>query len=318
MTEPEHPQNESLAHEALEWVSRISLGEATQENLASLRRWRDTSPDHAAALAQAAQLWRQLEQPASVLSRAERTDARRSRRAILVGGAAAAAASIAVLAAHPPLDLWPSLAELSADHRTGTGEQQHLTLAEAVSVDLNTRTSISMRSADRDTGLELISGEVVVAIGQAVPKPFVVTAADGRISASRATFDVRRSGSAVDLTCVDGMVSLDCDGHAVALRAAQRVSYDGKQLGAMAEVDPDIVTAWREGVLVFRNTPLISVIDEVNRYRPGRIILMDRQLGRRMVTARFDIKKLDKVMREIGNAFKVSVRSLPGGIVLIG
>jgi transmembrane sensor len=317
MTEAEDPQNDGLASEALQWVSRISLGEATTADLASLRRWRDLSPDHAAALAQAAQLWRQLEQPSLAFSRAERA-VTRSRRAFLAGGAALAAASIGVLAVRPPLELWPSLAELSADHRTATGEQQHLTLAEAVSVDLNTRTSIAMRGADQDPGLELIVGEVAVAIGQARPKPFVVTAADGRISANRATFDVRRSGSAVDLTCVEGTVAFDCGGATVALRAAQRVSYDGKVIGAVADVDPDIVMAWREGVLVFRNTPLVSVIDEVNRYRPGRIILMNRQLGQRMVTARFDIKKLDKVMREIGNAFKVSVRSLPGGIVLIG
>lgn len=317
MTKAEDPTNESLEREALDWVSRISLGEATTDDLATLRRWRDTSPDHAAALAQAAQLWRELEQPATVLSKAARTDGRRSRRVFLVGGAAAAA-SIGILAVHPPLDLWPSLAELSADYRTGTGEQKHLTLADAVSVDLNTRTSIAMRGADQNAGLELISGEVAVAIGHLEPKPFVVVAADGRISANQATFNVRRNGSAVDLTCVDGTVSVECGGHAVTLRMAQRVSYDGEQLGAISEIDPTVVTAWRDGVLVFHDTPLVRVIDEVNRYRPGRIILMDRQLGQRMVTARFDIKKLDKVIREIKNAFKVSVKSLPGGIVLIG
>jgi transmembrane sensor len=318
MTKPENPQNERLADEALEWVSRISLGDATKADLASLRQWRDASPDHAGALARAAQLWRQLEEPASALSEEGRADVRPSRRAFLVGGAAAAAASIAILAVHPPLELWPSLAELSADHRTGTGEQQHLILADAVSVDLNTRTSITMRSADQSAGLELISGEVAVAMAHAVAKPFVVLAGGGRITANQATFNVRRDGSAVDLTCVDGMVSVDCGGHAVTLRAAQRVSYDGEQLGAIGEINPGVVTAWLDGILVFHDTPLASVIDEVNRYRPGRIILMDRQLGQRMVTARFDIKKLDKVMREVGNAFKVPVKSLPGGIVLIG
>jgi transmembrane sensor len=319
MTKPENPQNERLADEALEWVSRISLGDATKADIASLRQWRDTSPDHAATLARATQLWRQLEEPAMALSEEGRADVRPSRRAFLVGGAAAAAAaSIGILAVHPPLDLWPSLAELSADHRTGTGEQQHLILADAVSVDLNTRTSITMRSADQSAGLELISGEVAVAMAHAVAKPFVVLAGGGRITANQATFNLRRDGSAVDLTCVDGMVSVDCGGPAVTLRATQRVSYYGERLGAIGEIDPSVVTAWLEGILVFHDTPLASVIEEVNRYRPGRIILMDRQLGQRMVTARFDIKKLDKVMREVANAFKVPVKSLPGGIVLIG
>lgn len=318
MTEPEEPHDESLAREALEWVSRIGLGEATREDLTAVRRWRDISPDHAAALASAAQLWRQLEQPASALSKAERAGAGRSRRALLVTGAAAAAAGIGVLVAHPPLQLWPSLAELSADYRTGTGEQQHLTLAGAVSVDLNTRTSIATRSAAQPAGLDLIAGEVAIAMDHAMPEPFVVTAAGGRISANQATFNVRRDGSTVELTCVAGTVAVMCRGAAVALRAAQRVSYDGGELGALGDIDPGVVTAWREGVLVFHDTPLARVIEEVNRYRPGRIVLMDRQLGRRMVTARFDIKKLDKVIWEIGNTFKVRIKSLPANIVLIG
>jgi transmembrane sensor len=175
-----------------------------------------------------------------------------------------------------------------------------------------------MRSVGQTTGLELISGEIAIAIGQVVAQLFVVVAADGRISADQATFNVRRSGSAVDLTCVDGTVSVDCGGRSVSLRATEQVSYDRRQLAAISQVDPDVVTAWREGVLVFRDTPLVKVIDEVNRYRPGLIVLMDRRLGRRMVTARFDIKKLDMVMREVGNTFKVPVKSLPGGIVLIG
>jgi transmembrane sensor len=312
------PSQEKLTQEALEWASRISLGDATQGDLAALRQWRDKSPAHATALAQAAQLFRQLEQSAPALARMDKTSARGSRRAFLAGGAAAAAAAVGILAVHPPLELWPSLAELSADHRTGTGEQQHLTLADAVSVDLNTRTSIAMRNTDQAVSLELIAGEAAIAMAQATPKPFVVAAADGRISAQKATFNVRRSGPVVDLTCVDGEVTVDCGGHTATLQVAQRVSYSGQNLGPVGSADTGLVTAWLQGVLVFRNTPLVDVIEEVNRYRPGRIILVDEKLARRMVTARFEIKKLDMVMREISNAFNVPVKTLPVGIVLVG
>jgi transmembrane sensor len=223
-----------------------------------------------------------------------------------------------IVVVRPPLDLWPSLAELEADHRTGTGEQQHLTLAEAVSVDLNTRTSIAMRSTNLEPEMELISGEAAIAVDRTAPKPFVVVAADGRMTAYRATFNVRRQGPMVDLTCVDGEVSIECSGRTAMLGAAQRVSYDTGGLGDAIGVDTVVVTAWRDGVLVFRNTPLVRVIEEVNRYRPGRIILVDTELGQRLVTARFEIKRLDTVMGQIGNVFKVPVKSLPGGFVLVG
>jgi transmembrane sensor len=321
MTEADDPRRQALKREALDWLSRISLGEASQEDLAALRQWRDSSPAHAAALAQAGRLWRALEAPVASLVRDNKSNGtlRPSRRVFLAGGAAAAAATVGgVMIVRPPFDLWPSLAELAADHRTGIGEQQHLVLAESVSVDLNTRTSITVRPADRDPGIELIAGETEVAVGAAAPKPFIVIAGDGRMMARRATFNVRRLGPAVDLTCVDGEVTVECEGRTSILKTAQRVSYGRHGLDEIVAADTAVVTAWRDGMIVFRNTPLVSVIDEVNRYRPGRIVLLDAALGQRLVTARFEIKRLDTVMGQLASVFKVPVRTFPGGLVLVG
>ena len=321
-TEPDHPQGDDLQREALGWLSRISLGGVTRDELAALRRWRDTSPAHAAALARAGLLWRQLEMPVAALAREEagagRGFQRPSRRLILAGGGAAAAAVAGILAVRPPYDLWPSAAELAADYRTGTGEQRHLAVVEAVSVDLNTRTSIAVNGSGREPGIELIAGETAIAVGHAVARPFIVTAAEGRITARLATFNVRRLGEEVDLACIDGEVAVECAGRAVVVRSAQRVAYGARGLGPVVSVDTAVVTAWREGMLVFRSIPLAAVIAEVNRYRPGRIVLMDGGLGQRLVTARFEIKRLDTVMEQIGAVFKVRVRTLPGGLVLVG
>ena len=321
MTESDDPRQKALQREALDWLSRISLGEASQDDLAALRRWRDISPAHAAALARAGHLWRALEAPVAALVRDNAMDARATfqpgRRAFLVGGTAAAAVG-GVMMAWPPFDLWPSFAELTADHRTGAGQQQHLILADAVSVDLNTRTSIAVRAAGRDLGIELISGETAVAIGAAASKPFFVIAANGRTIAKRATFNVRRIGPAVDLTCVDGEVTVECEGESLILRKAQQVSYDRQGLSDIAAADTAVVTAWRDGMIVFRNAPLVDVIEEVNRYRSGRIVLLDATLGRRLVTARFEIKRLDTVIGQIANVFKVPVRTFPGGFVIVG
>lgn len=316
------PTSDDLTREALGWLSRVSLGDATHEDLAELRRWRDRSPEHAAALANAGQLWRSLQMPAAALAR-ERATARRggvhlSRRALIGGGAAAAAAAIGVMMVRPPLGLWPSITELAADHRTGTGEQLHFNLGEAVAVDLNTRSSVALSGAPPGTAMELIAGEAAVTVDGRAPQPFVMAAGRGRISAARATFNVRHTGAQVALTCVDGEVSVACEGRSAVVRATQRLVYDRRGLGDIAAGDAATVTAWRDGMLVFRNTPLSDVIDEVNRYRSGRIVLLDGKLGQRLVTARFEIARLDTVMGQIAAVFKAPVRTLPGGLVLVG
>ena len=322
MPQTDEPEQDRLRREALDWLSRISLGNATQDDLRALRRWRDTSPAHAAALARAGEVWRGLEAPVAALVRARpargHITARPSRRAFIAGGSMAAAAAVGVMMVRPPLDLWPSLAELAADHRTGTGEQQHLTLADAVSVDLNTRTSIAMRRVEQGEGLELISGETAITIKRALPTSFVVTAADGRMSTYHGSFNIRRRDASVELTCIDGEVLIECGGRETTLIIGQRMAYGAQGIGHIVGVDLANVTAWRDGMLVFRNTPLVSVIDEVNRYRPGRIILVDTALGQRLVTARFEIKRLDTVMGQIGQVFKVPVKTFPGGLVLVG
>ncbi|MGO4711257.1 FecR family protein [Bradyrhizobium sp. 2TAF24] len=316
------PTSDELTREALGWLSRISLGEATQDDLAELRQWRDRSTAHAAALAEAGRLWRGLELPVAALAR-EQTAVRRrgfqvSRRAFVGGGMAAAAAAAGAMMVRPPLGLWPSITELAADHRTGTGEQLHVAVGEAVSVDLNTRTSIALRGASQDGAMELLAGEAAVVVDGRASQPFVVTAADGHITASRASFNVRRTGPRVDLTCIDGEVAVACNGRHVIAHTAERVTYDDRGMSEAIATDPATVTAWRDGMLVFRNAPLADVIDEVNRYRPGRIVLLDGKLGQRVVTARFEIKRLDTVMGQIAAVFKAPVRTLPGGLVLVG
>ncbi|MDQ8727918.1 FecR domain-containing protein [Bradyrhizobium sp. LHD-71] len=322
MPQPDESDEDTLTREALDWLSRVGLGEATQDDLAALRRWRDLSPAHAAALTRAGDLWRMLETPVTDLAK---NDASRSwtgsltnRRALLVGGTAVAAATIGAMVVRPPLELWPTLAELNADYRTGTGEQRQLTLAETVSVELNTRTSIAVRAGEQDPAIELISGETAIAITRAVPKAFVVLAAEGRTSSYRGSFNIRRRDAMVDVVCIEGEASVECGGRGVTLQAGQRIAYGRHNLGDIAGADPAVITAWRDGMLVFRNTPLSSVIDEVNRYRPGRIVLVDRSLEQRLVTARFEIKRLDTVMGQIGQVFKVPVKTFPGGLVLVG
>ncbi|WP_454617683.1 FecR family protein [Bradyrhizobium cenepequi] len=323
MTEPISAQDEVLREEALAWVSRIVLGEATTADMESLRRWRDTSPRHAAALAEVGRVWRGVEAAAGSLALTDAVSIpldepvghRPSRRALLVAGSAVAAAAVGLMIVRPPLHLWPSLAELGADYRTSTGEQRHVSLADSVSIEMNTQTSIA-RTTDAAAGIELISGEVAVTIAPIAPQ-FVVIAGVGRITAHRGTFNLRRDGATVGLTCIDGQVNLQCDDRSLTLGPAKRVSYDADGLGEVAAADPD-VAAWRDGMLVFHDTPLARVVDEVNRYRAGRIILMDAALGRRTVTARIELNRLDTVMLQIRHIFDARVRTLPGGIVLVG
>ena len=75
--------------------------------------------------------------------------------------------------------------------------------------------------------------------------------------------------------------------------------------------------AWHDGVLIFHFTPLSEVIAEINRYRPGKVILMNASLGQNPVSGRFSIRRMDEVVVWIEYAFGAKPHALPGGILLL-
>ena len=74
----------------------------------------------------------------------------------------------------------------------------------------------------------------------------------------------------------------------------QQVSYTDESLGAAVEIDPTYVTAWQKGILVFHDEPLGRVIEEVNRYWSGWIVVTNENLKSHLVTARFKLNHLGK------------------------
>jgi transmembrane sensor len=323
------PDNEALRDEALRWLRRLSSGEAVTADSEALDQWRARSPRHARQFAEAALLWNMLgEATSNAVDRNPALgatvilpdrNARLARRAFLVGGGALAAAAAGALVIRPPFDLWPSLSEFAADYRTQTGEHQQIEVAGHITVQMNTRTSIDLRPAgDGIEQIELLAGEAAIAKRDPTSRELVVLAGDGRAAATKATFNVRKDGGAVSVTSIDGDVDVRCSTGTVTIRNGQQITYDERGLGEIATIDADAITAWQRGLLVFRDTPLARVIDEVNRYRAGRIILLDTKVGLRRVVANFRLDRIDDVIVFVSQVMNVPARSLPGGIVLLG
>jgi transmembrane sensor len=314
-------QGDGLKHEAHAWLARLTSGHATSADAEAARLWCARSEAHARAFAEASLLWETLAPVARQMAAAPLAIVRRppiGRRALLGGSLAAAAAAAGYLVMRPPLDLWPSAADLMANYRTGTGDQRHVAIDGGISVELNTRTSLNIRSrADEAPQIDLISGEVAIAIARSLATPLVVSAGPGRALATKGTFSVRSDAAAISVTCLEGTVEVECAGRAIRLAPRQQASYGHDDLIDHGIVDPAIVTAWRQGRLVFHGVPLAEVVAEINRYRPGRIILLNKALASRPVEATFPIHRTDDFVALVQKAYGAAVTALPGGSVLL-
>lgn len=329
MTEPDDNFHDidPLMRDAIAWVVRLRSGEATKADLAVIRQWRARSPEHEKAFRQAALMWRDLKVTADkIFEDSGQTSMFRSlypagwtaTRRALVGGAIAASAAT-YLVYNPPMQLWPSLGELSADFRTGKGERRDVALANGVSATLSTQTSIALlRSNDDDPRFELISGEAVISAKRATTQPLIVQALDARVVVTRASFNARCLDGKVSVTCLDGQLDMESGRDLVQLRSGQQAAFSSKDgLGTAIPVDPTQAIAWKNNLLIVRDRPLVEVVEEVNRYRHGRIIVTNTSLGRKLVNGTFHIERLENFPSQVHELFGAGVRALPGGVVLL-
>jgi transmembrane sensor len=291
-----------LHDEARDWLVLLTSGRATVADAKALHAWRAQSPEHAQAFEQAKALWQQLA-PALQQESQPRNFGRRA----FLGGAIAASAAVVMVSVGVP----GGFAGLSADYRTEVGEQRQVLLSEGVSLELNTQTRISRVGQ----GIELLEGEVEVLAH--VAQPLKVQAGEGWVSAAQARFNVRNTDRSVCVTCIEGSLSVDVAGRSVRLESGRQLTYGAAGVSEVAVVDTQAVVAWREQILVFNNATLATVVDEINRYRPGMLVLLNKELGQRRVQARFSLQQLAGVALLIRDAYGAKCTELPGGVVLL-
>jgi transmembrane sensor len=321
-----------LRREAQRWLLHLKSGMATTTDAQAFEQWCAQSRAHVEAFAQTRRLWENLGPAAHALaahksgqivtaatgvSAEPRMQPRRMTRRAFLGSAVAASA--ALLLVRPPLQLWPSLSDLSADYRTGTGEQRQVELSPGLIVEMNTQTTMNLRKAGgHAVGLDLTSGEIQVKTSGTVQSPFTVYAGGGSVQVSgQAQCNIRCTGSQVQVTGLDGVTTLEYGGKRASLTAAQRVDYGRGELDALSRADTEVTMAWRRRVLIFDGQPLSDVVAEINRYRPGKLILANDSLAARKVQARFSLNQLGDVAALIHDAYGASVIDLPGGIVIL-
>ncbi|GAA0512170.1 MULTISPECIES: DUF4880 domain-containing protein [Pigmentiphaga] len=316
---------DAIQRQARLWLRTLASGDVKPWDAEAFKRWLHASPAHQQAFRDVRRRWDELGPGVAEMLRTNAQAAafhertlrvpRHGRRAFLGAAAGvAAAASVAVL--YPPAGVWPPFGTWGADFHTAAGEQQALSLAH-VNVTLNTQTRIRQQGAGTGMhGIELLAGEAAIDFDGA-GRAFTVMAGAGRSTAQMGSFEVRNLKGRVCVTCIAGLVRIEHPAGGAMLQARTQAVYDETSLSGVAAVDPGNVSAWRRGELVFNHTRLGDVLDEINRYRPGKIMLLNDAAAQRPVTGRFVIAALDSALSQLQHNFDLHARSLPGGLLIL-
>lgn len=291
--------------EAVDWLVLLASGSATDADLRALDAWRRAAPENEGSF--------RLLQGVRPVGKAMAAQPAVSRRAVLGGGATALAGVAAFGLARPPLGLWPSFAELMADHRTGPGQRLALTPSAGVAMELNSRTSVSRLSAQ--DGMQLIEGEAFVAVARA--QPFALQAGDAVVQARNAQFNLETLAGGVRLGCLEGEVRCTANGRSALIRAGGEWRLAANGTTAVGAAAPDSLAGWRNGTLRFDRAPLSEVVEQFNRYRSTPIVLASATVGQRPVSGYFYTSKTGAAVAQLQQLLGLNVRRLPGDVLLI-
>lgn len=259
--------------EAAEWHLRLGAPRVSTQTVQDFFEWRQ-NPENAAAYGRVESVWtgaRALSGAPAVGEAVAAAMARSPRRPWSPRGVAALAGALAVVVAVAGTGLWASQRNL---YRTEIGEQRVVTLADGSSVRLDTDSVVRVRFAQGRRDVRLERGQALFTVAHDPTRPFVVLAGDTAVTAVGTVFDVRRTGAAARVTLVSGVVEVrgPVGGSQRRLTAGQQatLSHAGPVVRA---VDVRSVTAWSQGRLVFRDTPLAEAVAEANRYLEDPIVL---------------------------------------------
>lgn len=296
------PDEQSIREAAAEWAIYLSGSEPDAARQKALQQWLRSDPRHAEALAFAQRTWEVLGTlpnehrtthpvplPTKQLAPATRHSVRPRQWAI--------AACLLLLLGGLGLNQGEHLMlPLLADHRTSSGEVRHLTLPDGSEVTLDSGSAIRLDYSDQQRQVKLLAGTAIFQVASQPDRPFVVATAGGTAQALGTRFVVQREdGARAWVGVLEHAVQVSIDGQHQRLHEGESVQYGPAGITPMP-LNLQHATSWQRGVLVFDRVPLAQVIEQLNRYRPGHILLASDKLGRREVSGVFQLDALDDAL----------------------
>ncbi|MEK1869167.1 MAG: FecR family protein, partial [Ensifer adhaerens] len=115
----------------------------------------------------------------------------------------------------------------------------------------------------------------------------------------------------------EGRVEVEAAGQKAILGAGEAATIDRQGRLFLTKTDVAAGTAWRDGKLVFSRLPLREVLSTLERYRRGRILLIDEKAGALEVSGIFDLHDTDDALSVLEASLPLRVLRLSGLMVLV-
>ena len=233
-----------------------------------------------------------------------------ARRRVLWQGAALGA--VALLGAGGVYLAQQDTVSHALSYTTAFGEQKTITLPDGSEVHMNVSTELVLHYQANRRQLSLLKGEATFAVRSDQGRAFIVDAGQVQVEVTGTVFNVRRHAEGkVEVAVTEGSVQVSSgpwwNRKKAALTPGMLAQGGEEQAWQIQRTDVAARTAWRQGKVVFRDQTLDEVVQEMNRYLPEPIELMDEQLKRLRMAGVFNIEDAQGFLLALQEQLPVTV-----------
>ena len=322
-----NPVSDLVRESARAWIVRLASGEISADEMNDLRRWLAADPLHKAAFASERASWQQLDParkriedslatPLATLAarQSQKRQSIRPRKAAWSLGGTLAACLLLMLATGNPL------VRMRADQQTAAGEITTVALADGSTAILNTDSAIAIDFENNNRKVTLLKGEAWFDVKPDRTRPFRVDAGNGVAEAVGTAFSVTREKGATTVRVTEGVVALGTrpGDKAVHIPAGMKASLSDERSGSsITPFDAHIALAWRDRRIVIEDQPLRSALAELDRYRPGHILLLAPSHADSHVSGTLTLDRMDHGLEGLASTQGLDVTYLTPYLAIV-
>lgn len=306
--------DDDVLEQAADWHLRLQQEPQAKP---AFEAWLQVSPEHQRAWRRMEKLWGALaELPAPVPSATlvARPVHHRPRRLWPAVTMAAGVAALAVLIA-PRAQL-----ALRADYYTGVGETRAVELVDGSVITLSPQSALSVASDD-PRQVTLLKGQAFFQVAHDPQHPFIAHAGPLSVRVLGTAFDLDLQADSAEVALEQGQVQAENAQPPVSERLLPgqrlKLSWPSGEV-QRSQVDPAQIGVWRSGSLFVEDQTVAAIVDHLQRYTPGWIVVRDPALKQKRITGVFDLNDPQKALSALAQSLAVESHTVTPWLHVLG
>ena len=306
----------SPTDQAAEWAARLDAGPLQRAEAESLTRWLEADPANESRLDEMQRLHQKVQRVLPGMAAAGKLPATKRQSIPRLGWAWAGG-----LAAMLALALVWFVQQRPESFTTLAAQRQVIMLADGTRAELNALTSLRVRLRGSERHVWLEKGEVLFTVAKDPARPFVVETAAGSVRVTGTVFNVSSyAADSLAVVLLEGSVEAtpvnDAKVRPLAPGDALLVTAGRSELRRLTPAELADAVAWREGRIIFHDTPLAQALERFARHH-ARMIVVEPAARDLALGGRFGLDDFDSFLKDVEVALPVVVHREPEGRIRI-